>query len=164
MRKKLSIFSSSLLLGSSLLLPASVFADTVDTTSTNVLPSNVDNNQSNVQAAAFVSHWIDIVTADVADAGTDSIIWIKVIGENGTSGEILLANTSSNPFERGQTDQFNFRCEDVGKVKAIALRTDGSGWKAGWKVSSITFDGKAYNVPSGFFGETGPESTVLYPK
>lgn len=164
MRKKLSILSSSLLLGSSLLLPASVFAESVDATTKNSSPSNnIETNQSNLKAA-FKDHLITFVTSNEADAGTDSLIWISIIGSNGKSSEILLNNYNIDNFERGKTDVINFSSEDVGQVQAIALKSDGSGWKSGWLISKITLDGKQFNIPGRFFGENGLDTVVLFPK
>ncbi|WP_130863113.1 PLAT/LH2 domain-containing protein [Bacilliculturomica massiliensis] len=79
-----------------------------------------------------------VKTGNVALAGTDSNIYVRLIGDYGTTDEVKInPSFSGNAFEKGKTDQADvlFNC-DVGKVKEIQVRSDmrwaGADWYPDW--------------------------------
>lgn len=91
---------------------------------------------------------ITVKTGDVKDAGTDSNIYIKLVGTNGTTEEKEISNQVwGNAFERNQEDSvvisLNSGERNIGTVKGIMLRSDckwaGYGWYPEWiRVQPIT--------------------------
>jgi hypothetical protein len=91
----------------------------------------------------MVSYHYEIKTADEYQAGTDSNIFVTLIGKNESGSDIeteeqrLNGHISGNAFERGDLDEFDVPYGiSVGKPYKIKLRSDcryaGSGWKCGY--------------------------------
>ena len=64
---------------------------------------------------------INVSTANKRNAGTDANVWIELFGKKIKSGKILLKNSKNNfkKFERGQTDNFEIKCSNIGSIKSI---------------------------------------------
>ncbi len=80
---------------------------------------------------------ITVVTGPVEHAGTDANVYITLFGTNGNSGERLLDNADDN-FERGHTDVFSIEMRDIGEIRRVRIRHDGSGNKPGWFLDRVT--------------------------
>lgn len=69
---------------------------------------------------------IAITTMSVAEAGTDSNVYVTLKGTNGNSVEFPCydeINNHPNKWEQGQTDEFNFQTGvDYGDIHHIQLR------------------------------------------
>lgn len=92
-----------------------------------------------------IQYQIKVKTGSAFGAGTDSDVYIRLVGDQGTTDEVLLNygvtnqfNTRGNPFETKGYDVgvFNFN-QDVGKIKRIEVRTDRSGAGDDWLLDSI---------------------------
>ena len=92
-----------------------------------------------------IQYQIKVKTGTAFGAGTDSDVYIRLVGDQGTTDEVLLNygmtnqfNTRGNPFETKGYDVgvFNFN-QDVGKIKRIEVRTDRSGAGADWLLDAI---------------------------
>ena len=92
-----------------------------------------------------IQYQIKVKTGSAIGAGTDSNVYIRLVGDQGTTDEVLLNygvtnqfNTRGNPFETKGYDVgvFNFN-QDVGKIKGIEVRTDRSGAGADWLLDAI---------------------------
>ena len=92
-----------------------------------------------------IQYQLKIKTGSTFGAGTDSDVYIRLIGNQGITDEVLLNygmtnqfNTRGNPFETKGYDVgvFNFN-KDVGEIKRIEVRTDRSGAGADWLLDSI---------------------------
>lgn len=105
-----------------------------------------------------------VVTGDVQNAGTDTLIHMSVFGANGSTEEMLLqknedrSETMSNKeavlkcaadckvsasfwldyrFERGQEDTFNMEIDDIAPLRKMRLRIDGSGSRPDWFLDQV---------------------------
>ncbi len=92
-----------------------------------------------------IQYQIKVKTGSAFGAGTDSDVYIRLVGDQGTTDEVLLnygmtnqINTRGNPFETKGYDVgvFNFN-QDVGEIKRIEVRTDRSGAGADWLLDTI---------------------------
>ena len=60
------------------------------------------------------------VTGDVKGAGTDSNVYVTLFGMRGTTKKMpLVPRTGVDPFERGNSDIFTFKCNNVGPLRKI---------------------------------------------
>lgn len=87
-------------------------------------------------------------------AGTNSNVFVKLLGENGESPDFpLLESENRNKFERGQLDTFTVTNPDLGQVFKMVIRHDNSGiLGSDWFLGSVEVsDGE--NEPSIFPAE-----------
>lgn len=91
---------------------------------------------------------IETKTADIKDAGTDSGIYIQLIGEKGISSELKHDNKEDN-HERGKIDiisNSNTRAENVGWLRQIRVRSDGKNDQPGWIVNYVKITDPSYKL------------------
>lgn len=88
---------------------------------------------------------LKIKTSKETAAGTDADVFLRLVGEQGTTDEVRLNygvtgqfGVNINPFESNGLDVgvFDFS-QDVGEITAVQVRTDQSGPGPDWKVRSI---------------------------
>uniref|UniRef100_A0A4W4F748 PLAT domain-containing protein n=1 Tax=Electrophorus electricus TaxID=8005 RepID=A0A4W4F748_ELEEL len=79
---------------------------------------------------------ITVVTGDTQFAGTDTNIFINVFGANGGTEDILLPKNEDR-FERDQEDTFNLEIDDIGPLKKLRVRIDGTGSRPDWFLDKI---------------------------
>ncbi|XP_030849367.1 lipoxygenase homology domain-containing protein 1 [Strongylocentrotus purpuratus] len=78
------------------------------------------------------------VTGDRKGAGTDSNAYITLYGIRGTSKKMQLPTKSgTNPFERGTSDIFQLKCNNVGPLKRIRIEHDNTGFGPGWFLDRV---------------------------
>ncbi|KAL4240484.1 hypothetical protein ACF0H5_001276 [Mactra antiquata] len=82
---------------------------------------------------------IEVHTGKQKMAGTDSNIFITLIGQHGSSKKIHLLDNSSDKklFEKGSIDKFKIMVPNVGELKRIRIEHDGKGFAAGWFLSKV---------------------------
>ena len=83
---------------------------------------------------------VNVSTGDAVGAGTDSCVFLTLIGVLGQSSEIELRDSlaGDNKFERGNTDEFALRISnDPGDITRIVLRSDMSALGSDWLVSQV---------------------------
>jgi len=83
---------------------------------------------------------VNVSTGDAVGAGTDSRVFLTLIGVLGQSSEIELRDSlaGDNKFERGNTDEFALRISnDPGDITRIVLRSDMSALGSDWLVSQV---------------------------
>lgn len=83
---------------------------------------------------------VNVSTGDALGAGTDSCVFLTLIGVLGQSSEIELRDSlaGDDKFERGNTDEFALRINnDVGDITRIVLRSDQSALGSDWLVSRV---------------------------
>ena len=87
---------------------------------------------------------IVIQTGDVADAGTDSNIYINIYGNLGETGEYRLNGLiEGDAFERNKQDTVTLTdILNVGTIDKVQIRSDGSGPWSGWYLTSVTVNGE----------------------
>ena len=117
---------------------------------------------------------MSVLTSDILEAGTDSHVYIQLFGEKTDSGKIPLetSKTNKNKFERGKTDVFEVKDEDVGDLRKIRIGHDGTGVGAGWHLKEVIVDapklGKKWHFPCGHWLDKnegdGKTERDLYPQ
>ncbi|XP_077943299.1 lipoxygenase homology domain-containing protein 1 [Gasterosteus aculeatus] len=93
-----------------------------------------------------------IFTGDMAGAGTDAHVFINIYGENGDTGERYLRNSDNlNKFERRQEDVFIVTAVDLGSLKKLRIRHDGTRAYSSWYLDRVeivdTKDDTTYYFP-----------------
>jgi hypothetical protein len=79
-----------------------------------------------------VDYTISVKTSDVADAGTDSDVSLKLCGTNVCTRARDIDNPGDDR-ERGKTDVYNKTWEDVGTVNRVCIYMEaGSDWHLEW--------------------------------
>lgn len=78
-------------------------------------------------------------------AGTDARVFITLFGSAANTPELPLA-AGRAAFEKGSVDQFSVQSVDVGDVREIKLRSDGSGASPAWFVDFVDVDGRRFPV------------------
>ncbi|KAM8885089.1 lipoxygenase homology domain-containing protein 1, partial [Spinachia spinachia] len=91
-----------------------------------------------------------IFTGDMLGAGTDAHVFINIYGENGDTGERYLKNSDNlNKFERRQEDVFIVTAVDLGALKKLRIRHDGT--YSSWYLDRVeivdTTDDTTYYFP-----------------
>lgn len=84
-----------------------------------------------------VIYEVTVVTGDVQNAGTDTLIYMSVFGANGGTEEMLLQKNEDR-FERGQEDTFNMEIDDIAPLRKMRLRIDGSGSRPDWFLDQVS--------------------------
>ena len=69
-------------------------------------------------------------------AGTDSNVYIQLIGETGVSERIEVGN-GKDKFEKGSEDTFPLPTKDVGNLVRIKVGHDNTGDGAGWQLKKV---------------------------
>ena len=59
-----------------------------------------------------------MVTGNNLFGGTDAKVYIRLRGKLRASDDLLLTGSSTNPFERGDRDVFQFTILNLGKLTA----------------------------------------------
>ena len=96
-----------------------------------LLPGTMD-------AGANAGYQVKVKTGDLEGAGTDSKVYINIIGSKGPSGEKHLDNPHKNDFERGNEDVFDVSCAEIGRPEKIRVWHSNSGFGAAWYLEKIT--------------------------
>jgi hypothetical protein len=86
-----------------------------------------------VPGTGGISYRVVVATGDVADAGTDANVYLRLIGSKASTPEYRLNGlVSGDAFERNTRDELVLTGPDVGELEAIEIRHDdrnaGSAW------------------------------------
>lgn len=84
------------------------------------------------------TYTIHVTTGDDPLAGTDSKVFIELVGEQRRSGEFELGGDLF-AFETGQTDRFDVSLPDLGEIREVCVRHDASA-DSGWYVETLGVD------------------------
>ncbi|XP_030006124.1 lipoxygenase homology domain-containing protein 1 [Sphaeramia orbicularis] len=113
-----------------------------------------------------VIYEVTVVTGDVQNAGTDTMIFMSVFGANGSTEEMLLQKNEDR-FERGQEDTFTMEIDDIAPLRKMRLRIDGSGSRPDWFLDQVILRDLTTEEVSVFTYEDwlsrtrGPKRTVI---
>jgi len=88
-------------------------------------------------ANKIITYKIAVKTANVENAGTDGDVTLNIIGSNGQTLPRDLDNFKNN-FEAGDTDKFEIKAIDVGKIEKIILSVSDKGINPDWVCESVT--------------------------
>eukprot|EP00051_Salpingoeca_urceolata_P019600 m.287983 g.287983 ORF g.287983 m.287983 type:complete len:4380 (-) comp19448_c1_seq3:277-13416(-) len=116
-------------------------------------------NGDNGHAAELVckeltTYEVDIHTSDVSGAGTDAMVTVVLIGENGDETWVNRCNTAAlrheehegrDRFERNQHDLFRFEAQDVTPVSQIRIAHDGQGLGSAWHLDKVVVTAQSTN-------------------
>ena len=94
---------------------------------------------------------LDVKTQNSRNAGTDSDIYINIIGEEGETGWLKFSEFTDdgNRFERDDLDSFRvgYSGSGIGRIKSIKLKLNDLGFGPTWKVDYINIKEE---LPSGY--------------
>lgn len=98
-----------------------------------------------------IPYEVQIHTSDLHGAGTDSGVFITLMGTQGVSPEVRLESLRRD-FEQGAVDIFRlYGIPDLGDIHGIRLRHDNGGASPGWHVEYALVrrihDGEAFLAP-----------------
>ena len=69
-------------------------------------------------------------------AGTDANVYITLHGSKGVMTDRLLESHPEN-FERGRTDVFTVRSQDLGEIECLSVRHDNTGPSPAWYIERV---------------------------
>ena len=93
------------------------------------------------------SYELTVQTGDIFGAGTDANVFVKMIGDVGTSPEFTLP-TEKQDMEKGMVNKYRVAADDVGPIRKLIIGHDGAGVGPAWyleKVSIKDESGEIYN-------------------
>ncbi|GFR86793.1 lipoxygenase-like protein domain-containing protein 1 [Elysia marginata] len=99
---------------------------------------------------------LKITTGDLPCAETSAEVSVMLIGEWGDSGHRCLTKplNSGEPFRRGQTDEFELRLLNLGRVSHLLLGHGEHGRGKGWFAAQVTVN---------FAGPNGDQMEAIFP-
>ncbi|GLC54185.1 hypothetical protein PLESTB_000832700 [Pleodorina starrii] len=97
---------------------------------------------------------VAVATSDIKGAGTESKVYLELIGSSGRLGPLHLDNPAA--FERGATDTFMLDGPELGQLLALRVTCDGSGMRPLWHLDHI-------DVWSDLAAEEDPDKAVYFP-
>ena len=71
------------------------------------------------------TYWVTVKTSGLGDSGTDSAIYVKILG-NGRAVSSQLETSGHNDFKAGHVDKYQLGLGDVGKIRGLEMSTGGS--------------------------------------
>ncbi len=118
--------------------------------------SIADLLSSSMSSALFspTDYTVVVTTSSESSSGTDSSVFLKLVGDGGDSGEFELKQSENfNKFETGQVDTFTFQSNvALGNVLQahVRLQADGNLIKKSWRLRSIEVSGGDLSAPVKF--------------
>ena len=99
----------------------------------------VQPSDSTISQILSKEYVIEVQTGKGPGAGTDSNVFIEIIGTHASSGEknLIFSETNANAFESGAKDLFTLNCPNLGQIKKVVVRNEGSSLRAKWKLDEI---------------------------
>ncbi|VDK21875.1 unnamed protein product [Taenia asiatica] len=105
---------------------------------------------------ATTTYRVSITTGARSGGGTMSSVYLKMCGENGETGKIMLTDThkkdgtTKKTFESGNTDGFLIQIPDIGELKRIRLGYDNTGPPLTWYVGKVEVESTETGAVSTF--------------
>lgn len=101
--------------------------------------SNKVDLHAQEEETPLTEYTIEVHTGKQKMAGTDSDIYITLMGRHGSSKKIHLVDPSSDKklFERNSVDKFRIGIHCVGELSKIRIEHDGKGFAAGWFLDKV---------------------------
>jgi hypothetical protein len=102
-----------------------------------------------------VGYRVAVVTGSESGSGTNSNVFVTLVGEGGESGEVALLKSEEHvdKFESGHTDTFVVKSKvSVGALRKVVVRADGSGLGSDWLLDSVVVSGDEFSSPVLFSG------------
>ncbi|KAL5111456.1 Lipoxygenase homology domain-containing protein 1 [Taenia crassiceps] len=121
---------------------------------------------------ATAAYKVLITTGIYSGSGALCNVYLKICGENGETGKIVLTDTRKNDgntkkaFESGSTDNFLIQAPDIGELRRIRLGHDNIGPPPTWYVEKVevesTKTGAVTTFPCNRWIEKSGESGEVY--
>jgi len=128
------------------LVAASLVRTSTHTSNTFTSTSSVRNFNTTSANEDSCKYNVKFKTGTMMGAGTDSNIFLRLIGELGSTDEIQV-DCKKNDTEKGSTDQYEIPLDDVGHLRKIVVRMDATGLAPGWFLEWVNItdeQGKEY--------------------
>ena len=107
-------------------------------TTVTLYTSREDAEQAAGAAMSLKRYIVTVTTADVKGSGTDSNVWIDLVGVSGKSTGAIKLDNSANNFERNRVDRFEVEAQGMGTSIARArIGHDNSGFGASWCLGEV---------------------------
>ncbi|KAK2837787.1 hypothetical protein Q5P01_014999 [Channa striata] len=101
-----------------------------------------------------VDYHIAVKTGSIPGSSSDSNVFVKLYGEKGDTGKMMLVvstNNLGNYFETGRVDIFKLETLDIGQINRLMIGHTNEGMRAGWFLDScqimVPVHGKHYTFP-----------------
>jgi hypothetical protein len=89
-------------------------------------------------AVAARVYTIAVTTSEIADAGTDGNVAVRLRGSGGSSPFFELDTYDHNDFERGNTDVYERVLDSLGPLSSVDVRWDPAGDSPHWHLADVT--------------------------
>ncbi|XP_066918922.1 uncharacterized protein [Clytia hemisphaerica] len=90
----------------------------------------------NVRYVSYI-YDVSLTTGKAFGAGTDANIFIRLIGERGSSDELSI-QTKKSELEKGMTNHYQISLdEDIGILKKVIVRHDNTGLGPAWLLNKV---------------------------
>ena len=94
---------------------------------------------------------ITVTTSNIADAGTDATIYIKLFGEGNKKTSLQRIGTKKSDFEKGNTKTYIVRSNfSLGEIEKIYVEQDNTGKGPWWHLEKIIVKNRNTNATSTF--------------
>ncbi|XP_033751254.1 lipoxygenase homology domain-containing protein 1-like isoform X2 [Pecten maximus] len=88
-----------------------------------------------------IPYTVKVSTGKGKDDGTNSNVWVRVIGPRGKdTGRLFLELAQKDKFMPGSVETFSLEAIDVGDVKKLEIGHDGEAPGTGWFVREVSVD------------------------
>jgi hypothetical protein len=95
---------------------------------------------------ATITYVVTIATGTDSGAGTNSSIYVTLLGTEGTSRSYELDKDHHNDFENGAVDDYELESsEDYGKITAVRVAVLGGTANTPWQLSYVKVKNKTTN-------------------
>ena len=78
-----------------------------------------------------------VFTSDLRLAGTDADVSIKLFGDDGALGPVVLTTASADIFQRGTEDEFMVSGAPMGKVSKLEIGHNNKGTSTSWHLDRV---------------------------
>ena len=96
----------------------------------------VERDKHHVTVDEYIVH---VYTADQRRAGTDSNVFINLVGERAQTGMTPLRSRWGNSFERGKIDEFMVESNlgGLGEMRGVVVTMDSTGLSSNWLLEKV---------------------------
>ncbi|MEC0233754.1 PLAT/LH2 domain-containing protein [Paenibacillus kribbensis] len=163
MKKLLSVAATSIL-AVTMVTPAFASEEVSDA----VVPAQSTDATYNIESVtpfANVTYNVTITTKNEDNAGTNSNLSIILYSATDSAGPYTLTGS----YEQGDSDTTAISSSNIGNIRKVTIRTDGSGYKPGWRIGSVHItnpDGSVSNfgAPNRWLGDGGTADEITLVK
>ncbi|KAL3842214.1 hypothetical protein ACJMK2_020253, partial [Sinanodonta woodiana] len=108
-------------------------------------------SMEDIPEGSTIPYTLHISTGEGEDNGTDSNVWVCIIGPKKETGKLFLELYQKDRFAPGSTETISIEALDVGEIKKIEIGHDGTTPGSGWYLKQVEVNmptkGKHYTFP-----------------